>query len=364
MASGDGLASPLLTPEGSLYSVRSSGGGSDVHAGDVHADDGGADLSATVMPRTGAGRRIEATTAPRRPGCGRCEWRPTHARILVGSTTYDWNGRQHRKLRFPKKAATTTRKGSGEEAATDEKAGVFLLWCWEPRVITWYSCWIGIIANTLWVANGVAATWPDGFKDAGLTSYRTGALGAFLFIVTGYLGYVEAFNHTYSQVRLPDDDEGTERRFAPPRRSYGRWPHPLHLGVRGGTTHSHDVSRARLLERGYPLVEDAATGRLLTRHGCDEAFARLQDEDGKCGEEAAALEGQELRIRVGDLVATARVEGVAAAPARTEEARTAVAAAAGGYRWWTWSPDLHHIEVVNALVFFIATVECIACCWT
>ena len=129
---------------------------------------------------------------------------PTHATITTGeSHKYQWNSRDHRKMRYP---LHLVQGREDDMNATFHHPVSFMqrfrLVSYEPFNVTWYICWIGFIANTLWVVNGVYAVWPTAnaaFNN--YITYATGALGAFLFIVTGYLGFVEAINHTHDEGR-------------------------------------------------------------------------------------------------------------------------------------------------------------------
>ena len=136
---------------------------------------------------------------------------PTHADITTDNKSgdshkYQWNSRDHRKMRYPLHLVPGHQD---DTTATFHPANFmqrFRLVSYEPFNVTWYICWIGFIANTLWVVNGVYAVWP--MPNAAMNNYityATGALGAFLFIVTGYLGFVEAINHTH--------DEGRQRSY-------------------------------------------------------------------------------------------------------------------------------------------------------
>jgi hypothetical protein len=123
-------------------------------------------------------------------------WYPTHGEFTANGEEYKWDSRAHRKMRYP--------VGKGAHPEYFHNRIRFL--GWEPRNVTWYICWLGVIANTLWVVNGIYATWPDTADNSDIaerTSFATGVVGAFLFIVTGYLGFVEAINHTYAEVTLP-----------------------------------------------------------------------------------------------------------------------------------------------------------------
>jgi hypothetical protein len=145
---------------------------------------------------------VEATSSPG-PIFGLCPpWYPTHA-VLTDVETgsrYAWSSRAHRKLRYPESLA-----GRGGRHHPGRLCQRLRLLSFEPRAVTWRNCWVGIVANTLWVVNGLYATWPRraAAADPALISYGTGVEGAFLFIVCSYLGFVEAINQTYAPMELP-----------------------------------------------------------------------------------------------------------------------------------------------------------------
>lgn len=147
------------------------------------------DIEEVAKPRVATGEKIviEDTSAPNGL-CGCLKWHPTQAVVTVDGKKHNWNARNHRKLRFPEAA---------DEPETCHPSGFFggfRLFCWEPLIVTWYICWIGVIANTLWVVNGVYAVWPEQASkaDPNIITFVTGVVGAFLFIVTGYLGTYRA----------------------------------------------------------------------------------------------------------------------------------------------------------------------------
>jgi len=129
--------------------------------------------------------RITVTDATSPWSCcgGSGWWHPTAAVVRTADgVQYLWNSRAHRKLRYP--------KGPADKHPEKWRHRIKFLG-WEPSIVTWWNVWIGVIANTLWVVNGLYATWPGQASSADaatMISYVTGVVGAFLFIVTGYLG--------------------------------------------------------------------------------------------------------------------------------------------------------------------------------
>lgn len=79
-------------------------------------------------------------------------WYPTQAKVAIDGVDYKWNSRAHRKLRHPAGPA------SKHPPQWWRRIG-FL--GYEPAIITWWNIWIGVIANTLWVVNGLYVTWPE-----------------------------------------------------------------------------------------------------------------------------------------------------------------------------------------------------------
>ena len=150
------------------------------------------------------------------------------------------------------------------------------------------------IANTLWVMNGIFAVWPNLYEDDESISYKisywTGVIGAFLFIVTGYLGIVEVINQNSGDILLPpddvdddehaDDDEvghhgpGQDKNSPPQRRrralqrpqaSYGQFKSPIHHATTMTLDDLCSTVPSKLRHQGYPIVVDVETGHLVTR---------------------------------------------------------------------------------------------------
>ena len=299
--------------------------------------------------------------------CGHHKWHPTHALLARKDHagvmhTFYWDARTHRKLRYLK-AATTTSTSSSTQYHPASIGHRLSFWSWEPRIVTWYNLLIGIVANTLWVVNGLYAVWPNQAKNASsaraeMISYVTGVVGAFLFIVTGYLGYIEAINQTYAQVRVPTPTTSTSstststsssQRF---RRSSSSssfnegWNHPLRHILR-----DERLLVERLLVAAAPglaWVKDTESGHIVTNHWLSEQ----EEEEG--GGEGQSLVGRPLEIIFGGFTLKVAVQEVnkhshqQQGQGQDHQQRM--------YRWWTWTPDFHELAVVNALVFFIATI--------
>jgi hypothetical protein len=318
----------------------------------------------------------EATSAPRSLSlCGRSPWHPTHAVLTnkVTGSNYVWNSRAHRKLRFPESALG----GDGTHHPRHACQRLRLA-SWEPHIVTWYNCWIGIVANTMWVVNGLYATWPDqaSTADPTLISYGTGVFGAFLFIVCGYLGFVEAINHTFAPVEFPVSSSGSGRstegrtRYLLPPSGFGRHRSPIGFV----SERRQKVKLRELLDAGHPVVEDVKTKHQITAPVLDtfvqRRMARLGADDGELGGAAprakaekeaveAAIVGRKLSIRVGRHVFVATVDSWDSV---AEEKRTTKSSS---YSWWTWTPDLAYIGIFNAVVFFVSTIIFFipACAW-
>lgn len=323
------------------------------------------DVEALVAPQTHNRRRIVVSNV-QSPGKLCCiQWHPTAATFTVDDFSYRWNSRVHRKLRYPQ---------GPQEAHPPKWIHRIRFLGWEPHIVTWYICWVGVIANTLWVVNGLYATWPDAVSSgetAELTSFATGVVGAFLFIVTGYLGYIEAVNQTFSGIVLPKTrdtwDEATApntsnhkntdtkkqlRRFLRPTTSdYGQWISSLaypeeHLAV------------DRLIRKGYPVVRDDDSEKLITASLFDR-FLEKHSTDA-----SQTLKGRKVSIAIGDHVIHATIDDFDTIKGEIKGMQ--LADNNKGYRWWTWHPDyIHHMGIFNSLVFFVSTILFFipACVW-
>ena len=299
-------------------------------------------------------------------------WHPTQAVLRTkdgadgeeGAVTFHWDARAHRKLRFVQAVGDDAAKKYHPLSLWKRLS----LWSWEPRIITWYNLLIGIVANTLWVVNGVYATWPEEATKANPenVSFATGVVGAFLFIITGYLGYVEALNQTHAAVRVPTSETTssssttTTNKRGPFRRpqyaaAYGKWKHPLSHSVTGAMEDDlHHLRLSRLTQRGYPLVKDVETGQYVTEHllhtGLDK-YGEKQFQEKIVGRPLEiVVHGDTLRVTVDELLLSHHP------PVKEKEEEAAPQKPKQGYRWWTWAPDLHYIGVFSALVFFVCTI--------
>ena len=295
-------------------------------------------------PHTDSGNimSINKKTTPASLFCH--EWHPTHVELTIGTKKYLWNSRSHRKMRLPESL-------DREAHPTEIKQRLRFL-SWEPKIISWHICWIGFIANTLWVVNGIYATWPDASNtDPVMISYVTGIIGAFLFIVTGYLGYIEAINHTHSEVRIPMDE--AVREYVSPSPQLGFWGNPINSGVSFS-----DKRQALLIEEGYPILEDVESKQLLSSKVLDLTLQKFGDVVSM----EKAVMGRELVVRLGNHVIHANVTGFEAVDDMKSNKSSTKSSV---YRWWTWYPDLHYLGVFNALIFFIATIIFFipACAW-
>lgn len=105
-------------------------------------------LAPFAVPHTADDTRLTVSNT-RSPGAW---WYPTRAKVIIDGVDYQWNSRAHRKLRHP------TGPASKHPAQWWRRIG-FL--GYEPAIITWWNISIGVIADTLWVVNGVYATWPE-----------------------------------------------------------------------------------------------------------------------------------------------------------------------------------------------------------
>jgi hypothetical protein len=319
-----------------------------------------ADIEAAVDPFANSGGEMKVESASAPAGLFGHKWHPTQGVITIDGKKYDWNARAHRKLRHL----------WAEQA--EEHPAKFLsrvrLVSWEPHIVTWYMIWIGVVANTLWVVNGLYVTWPEQAKreSAEMISYVTGVIGAFLFIVTGYLGYIEAINQTYAAVRSPTDSDaavryGPRENFKCADPIYGEYPSPIGHGKHGkyseGTS-SSQKEEVRLLELGYPLVQDVSTKHLITA-GLLKQYTKQHSPE----ETEKAVVGRDFDIRVGEHVIRVCAKSFATAGEEQcpEDKKNVVLSLSApiprGYCWWTWQPDLSYIGIFNALVFFVSTVR-------
>ena len=181
------------------------------------------------------------------------------------------------------------------------------------------------------------AVWPELPSTASPTyiTYATGAMGAFLFIVGGYLGYVEAINQTFQELRIPTPETKVEpRTFRRLKdRHYGKHQHPLGANL---TT----VDKVKLEAEGYPLVYVDGGQELVSA----KDFFENKDDD---------LVGTNLLGRIGNRNVELTINLISLA----NEDEKSLPESHEGYCWWTWQPDLQYIGIFNSLVFFVATVS-------
>lgn len=266
------------------------------------------------------------------PRC--CFWfYPTHAEIKTDSRHFAWNSRDHRKLRFPT---------SKDKADHPHFRIIFL--GWEPRIISWYIAWIGFIANTLWVVNGVFATWPGLLESkAENISYYTGVVGAILFAIGGYLGYVEAINHTYASIVLPPKSKKTTRLFhRTTHTTYGSYVSPV-VG-----SHEHvKMHRRRFLDKGFPLIQDDSSQQFFTRTMLGPYLEKLEMEHN--------LIGRKLNVFFGDHVLKVSIESFDKTTS-IDRSFSPSKKSASYFHWWTWTPDLKHMGIFNNTTYFMSTV--------
>ena len=315
------------------------------------------DIKTALEPIADSGGlvKVESATAP--AALFGHKWHPTHAVITIDGKKYDWNARAHRKLRHPWAY-------EAEEHPAKSRYR-FRIISWEPHIVTWYNIYIGEFANTLWVVNGLYATWPEHAKGdrATMIAYVTGVIGAFLFIVTGYLGYIEAINQTFALVRPPTDSDaavrlGPREKFnRPEHQTFGEYPSPNGHGKYGIYTDPSDRDQEyiRLLELGYPLVQDVTTKHLITA-----GLLKRITKEHSLQETEKALIGRDFDILVGTHLIRVCTKSIAEAGDEVEkpiQSLPAPTSQGSSYCWWTWQPSLSYIGIFNALVFFVATVR-------
>ena len=313
-----------------------------------------------TTPRTRVGNSIVSVDDVTGPFCccpTRMWFYPTHAVITTtdehdAEQSYVWNSRSHRKMRYPSHIKS---EDSGKSHHPIKISHRFHLLSYEPYNVTWYICWIGVIANTLWVVNGLYAVWPElAQTDMGAITitYYTGTVGAFLFIVTGYLGYVEAINHTHDEVRIPSADTGSNRpnnrQIRRQPSSYGVPYHPLGFAL------SKEKSKLlkQIIQQGYPVVQDDITGHIVT----SRLFNRFLENCGDIETMEEQIKGRLLNLQLGEHIFQVRIESLQTNPSNSYREISNARPEESNYIWWTKDPDLHNIGIVNALVFFISTI--------
>lgn len=326
-----------------------------------------------VKPQTRTGTSVTSVEHPKTPArlCCFLKFYPTKAIITImdkngKKAQYLWNSRDHRKMRFPLSLDQVDKKEQNLITNLHHPKDFFQrfhLLSWQPHNVTWYNCWIGGIANTLWVINGVYAVWPElarGANGAVNITYWTGVIGAFMFIITGYLGYVESINHTHNDIRIPafgDNSGGDDKSMtcADPneRKNQHKILHyGLHHNALGSKLETDEKSKQikNIIAKGYPVVQDCDTGLYLSTR----SYARtLEKFNGDTDAMSQAFMGRDLKLRLGNAVVKVQVESI----------QNAESDAAGferpetpGYVWWMKHPDIRNIGVFNAIVFFVSTI--------
>ena len=245
---------------------------------------------------------------------------------------YHWNARHHRKMRFL--ALAEGEPEPGGETAKGHCSVQFL--SWEPHIVSWWISWVGFVANTLWVINGVFATWPGIVaEDQALQiSYGTGVLGAFMFIVTGYLGVVEVLNQTHTEMAFPSDD--LKRDYRRSTRVYGKNRSPL-----AHDNHGLDGDDRQYLIRsdGYPIVYHHETGNIITR---DDPLVNKE-----------GIVGTEIDVVIGNHVIRSKVSSCEALRPSLHVDEYEIHSP---YIWWSWNPDWGYVSVFGAYLFFVSTL--------
>mmetsp|Transcript_22216 Transcript_22216/g.47784 ORF Transcript_22216/g.47784 Transcript_22216/m.47784 type:complete len:471 (+) Transcript_22216:84-1496(+) len=260
---------------------------------------------------------VEKATGPA-PLCRCLEFYPTRAVITAHDqegkrkgggehSRYAWSARDHRKMRFP----THIHHDAASNRHPDGVRRRLRILSWEPHNVTWWNCFVGMVGNTLWVVNGAYAVWPDLAKhgEVGATNiiYYTGVIGAGLYVITGYLGWVEAINHTHGYVRIPpakkDGDSKDVRVMHCQHVQYGLEHHPLGFSL--GRTMEREAMDGRV---EYAPVVEKYSGDI-----------KEMERNSDVREKSAFFDMQ-------------------------------------GYMWWTNHPDLCHIGIFNALVYFLSTL--------
>jgi len=183
-----------------------------------------------------------------------------------------------------------------------------------------------------------------------------GAIGAFLFIVTGYLGYVEAINHTHDEVQLPEQISSNNRQTCNVPDQYGTRYHPLGLYP----------SKDGILKAGFPVVQDEQTGTMIT----SRLFDRILDgHSGNFEGMEKDLKGRTLSLQLANHSIQVKIHAIihdkSSLLSSSDEtivhdeylplSPSPEETVSSKYIWWT-KPDLHHIGIFNALVFFISTI--------
>jgi len=168
-----------------------------------------------------------------------------------------------------------------------------------------------------------------------------------MFIITGYLGFVEAINHSHKSIELPEDEQSKRRpSFRRSKALYGNPGHPL-------LTTSKHLDEDSLLEEGYPLVKDVQSGQVVT----PQVLTRYSKNHPG---DMSSLVGRKLDIRTGGTVLHVSIEEVDGDDLVKNDddlvkKDKATSETAEGYRWWTWNADMHQLSIFLSVIYFIST---------
>lgn len=272
---------------------------------------------------------------------------PTKAVITDPQTgeTYEWNSRAHRKRR--------------EMAKTDPSKNAHhlpRLWCWEPKIVTWWLNVTNIIANIFWTLSGVYATWPSSNADqSAKIVYAAGIVAGVFMIASCYCSYVEAVNQSSSPVILPGPSPHEKRKkkrreFIHTARVYGKCVSPIHY-YEHDRFHSERHKRW-LMRMGFPVFEDAETGQLV--HPGD--LVNVVSSDGTestadvevAGNEHNPLEplvGKDYKIEFDGYTFTTSVIKADLTPGENLS-----------YELWTWHPPLDQLGAILAMIGLVSAI--------
>eukprot|EP00978_Attheya_sp_CCMP212_P048441 scaffold520856_cov59-Attheya_sp.AAC.2 len=270
-----GAVTSIYTRDGQLLSMESCVGPGVDQGSYEQGDDEDLDSSrgggSSAAGGPGVIREEEDEYYEEETCCQSCinhQWHPTHA-ILAAQDSQDgshqrfvWSIRAHRKMRYPIGLGMKSNQSnhiSEDEEDPDNNDGSTVMvhpprWqdrlrfaSWEPHIVTWHMCWMGVLASSLWFVNG-------------------------------YLGHIEAINHSHAHIVLPptvvkyksvhqlyssnEDSKnpwGWGRTFVRPLLTYGQWHSPigtpsnaigstwLSSGARCGDTIAHNDPNFRAL---------------------------------------------------------------------------------------------------------------------
>jgi len=413
-----GAVTSIYTRDGQLLSMESCVGPGVDQGSHVHGDDEDLDTS-HAGSRSAAGgpgviREEEDEYYEEETCCQSClnhQWHATHA-ILVAQDSQDgerfvWSIRAHRKMRYPiglgMKSNQSNHISEDEEDPNNNDGSTVMVhpprWqdrlrfiSWEPHIVTWHMCWMGVLASSCWFVNGLYLfVWPSDL----LVRYITGLVGSFLWVVLGYLGHIEAINHSHAHIVLPptvvkyksvhqlyssnEDSKnpwGWGRTFVRPLLTYGQWHSPIGYVRNNNISNSFfsEHRRMQLVAHGYPLVQDVATRLLITTQilehfrGLNSTVWRGRELNNGPHLSNSDLMGRELDIRIGhhDLrvtvqsfmdVAVETTEDVVSKRGQSIQLLQPDTRRIHKYRWWTRHPhDYGYLAIVSSTVFWICTI--------